>query len=107
MYHCHVNFYYIGNQSQLLDVIRNMPAFAPCEHAFMESKSPSEEFAAKADVILADLRGTNAADIVRTLAAWKKPGTDLILLAEQEQYEDIANDRCRTAFSFFAVAAVP
>lgn len=89
MYHCHVYFYFIGNQSQLFDSIRDMPALASAEHDFIESNYPSEESAAKADVILADLRGIDAANTVRSLSVWKKPEADLILLAEQEQFEDM------------------
>lgn len=91
MYHCHVCFYFIGKQSQLFEIIRGVPALASSEHEFMESKSPGKEYAAKADVIMADLRDFDAAETVHILAAWKKPGADLILLAEQEQFADMAD----------------
>ena len=91
MYHCHVCFYFIGKQSHLFEVIRGVPALAPSEYEFMESQRPSEESVAKADVILADLRDMDASNTVRTLNAWKKPKADLILLAEQEQFEDMAD----------------
>lgn len=91
MYHCHVCFYFIGKQSQLFEIIRGVPALASSEHEFMESKSPGKEYAAKADVIMADLRDFDAAETVHILAAWKKPGADLILLAEQEQFVDMAD----------------
>ena len=92
MYHCHICFYFIGNQSQLFKIIRSMPALTSFEHEFIESKSPKEEFAAKADVILANLRDMDVAKTVHTLIAWKKPEADfLILLSEQEQFEDISD----------------
>lgn len=91
MYHCHVCFYFIGNRSQLFDIIKDMPALASSEHDFIESNCPNEESASKADVIMADLSGIDAADAVRNLAAWKKQEADLILLAEQEQFDGMAD----------------
>ena len=89
MYHCHVCFYFIGNQSQLFKIVREMAVPDSSEYEFMESKSPIEEFAAKADVILADFGAMDAAKTIETLSAWKKPEADLILLAEQEQLKDV------------------
>ena len=91
MYHCHVCFYLIGSQKQLFETIRGIPVFAASEYDFIEGESPSEESAGRADVILADLRGLDAADAARDLIAWKKPKAELILLAEQEQFEGMAD----------------
>lgn len=91
MYHCHVCFYFIGNRNQLFDIIKDMPALASSEHDFIESNRPNEDSASKADVILADLRGIDAAGAVCNLAAWKKQEADLILLAEQEQFDGMAD----------------
>ena len=91
MYHCHVCFYFIGNQSQLFNTVKSMPALASFDYEFMESKCINEELAAKADVILADLSGLDAPKEVDDLVSWKKQGADLILLAEQEQFDDMAD----------------
>jgi len=66
-----------------------MPALEASEYEYIESNGPREESAAKADVILADLQGFDAAETVRVLTSWKKPGADLILLAEQGQFADM------------------
>lgn len=91
MYHCHVCFYFIGNESQLFEIIRCMPALPSSEYEFIENKSADRESASRADVILADLRGMNAVEAVRNLATWKKQEADLILLAEQEQLDGMAD----------------
>ena len=91
MYHCHVCFYFIGKQNHLFEVIRGVPALAPFENEFIESESLHEESVSKADVILADLRGMDAADTVRVLTAWKKPKADVILLAEQGQFANLTD----------------
>lgn len=72
MYHCHVCFYFIGNESQLFEIIRCMPALPSSEYEFIENKSADRESASRADVILADLREMNAVEAVRNLTAWKK-----------------------------------
>ncbi len=91
MYHCHVCFYFIGNESQLFEIIRCMPALPSSEYEFIENKSADRESASRADVILADLREMNAVEAVRNLTAWKKQEADLILLAEQEQLDGMAD----------------
>lgn len=89
MYHCYVCFYFIGNQSRLSEIVKGIPAPESTEYEFVESKSPSEELAARADVILADMQDMDAAKTVNVLTAWKKHGCDLILLAEQGQLGDL------------------
>lgn len=91
MYHCHVCFYFIGNQNQLFEIVRGMPPFSPFVHEFIESVHPREEFATKADVLLVDLQGLDTAKAVQTLIGWKKPEADLILLAEQGQFAVFAD----------------
>lgn len=86
MYHCHVNFYLVGEQGGLFEIIKKMP---PIEeyftHEYLESKEIDESLAAKADVIFADLRALDAEDAVRGLIRAKSKETELILLAEKEQ----------------------
>lgn len=91
MYHCHVCFYFIGNQSQLFEIVRGMPPFNPFVHEFIESACPEKELAAKADVLLVDLQGLDAAKTVQTIIGWKKPEADLILLAEQGQFTGLTD----------------
>ena len=102
MYHCHVNIYYTGRRREGLSFLRALQPFAAFTHIFAESDAPQQEPAQNADVIFADVRGTNACEVnacgadtraagickanaveaARTLAGWKKPSAELILLAD-------------------------
>ena len=72
MYHCHVRFYLIGSQSNLWDIIKAMPPLEHFSHEFQVSSKPDSDLAAKADVILADLQGTDAKETVNMLCNCKK-----------------------------------
>ncbi len=87
MYHCHVRFYLAGNPNQIFEIIKAMSPLESFTHEFLESEKLEGELAAKADVILADLRGQEAGEAVQTLIANKAGETELILLAEKEQME--------------------
>ena len=54
-------------------------------HEFEESGKPDRESASKADVILLDLQGMDAAKTVREIVSAKKAGAELILLADRRQ----------------------
>ncbi|MCM1057798.1 MAG: response regulator [Firmicutes bacterium] len=97
MYHCHVRFYIAGRQSLLSDTISKMPPLEAFIHEFTESDDLEEALAAKADVILADLRGADAAKAVQNLIRWKKPEAELILLAEQEQFAEFSESLSEVA----------
>lgn len=87
MYHCHVRFYLAGNPNRIFEIIKAMSPLESFTHEFLESEKLEGELAAKADVILADLRGQEAGEAVQTLIANKAGETELILLAEKEQME--------------------
>lgn len=91
MYHCHVRFYFMGGQSQLFDTIKNMTPLDAFVHEFTESENPQETLAANADVIFADLTGTDGVKAVQALTIWKKPEADFILLAGQNQFAELAD----------------
>ena len=91
MYHCHLWFYFIGNKREWSAPLREIPPLEAFTHEFWESGEPEREFAAKADVILADLREQNAPETVQTLALWKKTEAELIVLAEKEQVEELGD----------------
>ncbi len=84
MYHCHIMIYCVGCQTGLF---RPLEAIAPLEaftHSFSITDTPDISDAARAGLILADLRGiTDAAHTVQLLAEAKAASTELILLAEQ------------------------
>lgn len=82
MYHCHINIYYTGRRRDGLSFLRALAPLSAFTHTFAESDVPEQAPAQNADVIFADVRGTDACETVRALAAWKKPAAELILLAD-------------------------
>ena len=85
MYHCHTRFYLMGRQRQLFEKVKKLPLLEGFTYEFLESDRPEEEFASRADVIFADLRGTNAAATAELLARWRGAGAQLILLGDRDQ----------------------
>ncbi|MDE7244874.1 MAG: response regulator [Oscillospiraceae bacterium] len=86
MYHCHLQFYFIGPQ-QMFELVRGIPPLEAFSHTYSGSESPDPQMAAQADVILAVLPEQEPGGTVQTLSGCKKPDADLILLAEQSQME--------------------
>ena len=84
MYHCHMYFYYIGDHQQLLETIKQLEPAEQFTYTFLASGVPEPQLTAQADVILADLRSLDAAAAAK-LAREKKPGAELIALADKEQ----------------------
>ena len=91
MYHCHIRFYLAGSWHNAFNVIKGMPPMEGFTHTFLERNEPEEVLAGKADVILANLQGTDAAQMLRALASWKRADAELILLAEREQTAALAD----------------
>ncbi len=85
MYHCHIHFYLAGRQKRLFEIIKEMPPLEHFTHGFIESDTPQEALAARADVILADLRGIDVKEALRILTFGKVREAELILLAEKGQ----------------------
>ncbi len=92
MYHCHVHFYLFGQQSRIFEVIKEMPPLEHFAHEYMESSEPKEALAARADVIIADLRALDAKAAVKELIQAKSQSAELILLAEKEQVSVLTDD---------------
>lgn len=86
MYRCHVHFYLAGCQCSLFHVIKGMPSLENFTHYFFESDDPNEASAAKADVIFVNLQGLNVRQALQTLINGKRKETNLILLADKEQF---------------------
>ena len=57
MYHCHIQFYFVGSSDQLLEVVRELPPLDHFSHTFSSSEKPDRELAEKADVIFVNLTG--------------------------------------------------
>ena len=85
MYHCLVQFYLVGRRRSAFDPIRAIEPLGRFTHLFMDSGEPDAALAAKADVILADLREMDARRVLEVLTRSKGERTELIVLAEQGQ----------------------
>ena len=92
MYHCHIHFYLAGLQDSLFDIVKKTAPFDHFTHTFMESDSPQEELAAKADVIIADIQAMDTEEALRTLLSGKRRDAELILLADSSQIAALAPD---------------
>lgn len=84
MYHCHIQFYLIGYQHRVFEIIKKMSPLEHFSHEFYESNRPEEKLTAKADVILADLQDMDE-DALRVLTLNKKKEAELILLLDRNQ----------------------
>lgn len=85
MYHCKVCFYLIGESDHLFKNLKEMPPLPHFTHEFTESAKPEEARVEQADVIVIDLSGMDAEQILNVLSAHKKKEAELILLAQKEQ----------------------
>ncbi len=90
MYHCHINFFFLGNQRKLFKILEGMPPLEHFTHEYFESKTPYESMISKADVIIADLEKMDAASTLQMLLSEKKSTTDLIVLADKNQLAELA-----------------
>ena len=90
MYHCHVQFYLLGRDRALFDAVRAMPPLERFSHTFSESGSFDADLCAGADVIVADLRGTEVAAVLDALLAAKREGAELIAAADRDQFAELA-----------------
>ncbi len=85
MYHCHIHFYFTGCRRHIFDVIKQMPVPELFSYDFSESDEPEKELISDADMILANLQGMDAGNILQMLVLEKKKNAGLILLADQGQ----------------------
>ncbi len=85
MYHCHIQFYFVGSPHMAFDQIKGMPPLDHFSHSFSESIQPEETLAAQADVILMHLTGQDPERDVRTLISAMPDKAELILLADKAQ----------------------
>ena len=91
MYHCHINFFFLGNQHKIFKLIESMSPLEHFTHEYFESKTLYETMISKADVIVADLHDMDAAETIQVLLSGKKRDADLIVLADKEQIACLAD----------------
>lgn len=89
MYYCHVCIYLLGIQGSIDDYIKKAEPPACFGYEFLESAEPKEEPAARADVIFADLEGTDVKETLGFLREKKKKDAEIILFATKEQIEEL------------------
>ena len=85
MYHCNVCFYFIGEENNLLEVMKNEEPLEHFTHEFITGAEPEERFIQKATVIFVDLQDKDADAMLRILLYYKTETSQLILLADREQ----------------------
>ncbi|MBD5102494.1 MAG: response regulator [Subdoligranulum sp.] len=85
MYHCHIQFLFIGKQPQLFDPFKVMPPVEQFTYEFLQSSQPEPALIAGADVILADLRGTDPEQMLAAVNTHRQEDAQFIVLAEREQ----------------------
>ena len=85
MYHCNLCVYFVGEGRELLEVMKQAEPLKHFNHEFNTSPEPRELLIKRADVIFADLQGTDVEATFRILLFYKKEATQLILLADKEQ----------------------
>ncbi len=85
MYSCHLQFYLAGSSCREFQTIKEITPLECFTHTFSESVAVKNALAAKADVIFANLRGTDGQKMLLPLNAAKQADAQLILLADKEQ----------------------
>ncbi len=85
MYHCEICFYMITEQNELFEILKQMPQFLRFSHEYQKSVRAEAELTGRADVILADIRQTDAVETIAFLLSHKRKEAELIVLANQEQ----------------------
>lgn len=85
MYHCHIRFYLMSRDQDLLNAVREAPPLDHFTHSFTRSETPDPALCAEADVLVLDLRGMDSPAALDALfPTWKK-GTEALAVAERGQ----------------------
>lgn len=90
MYHCQICFYMITEQNEMFTILKEIPPLPHFTHDYLQSVEADEALTEKADVILADIRHTNAEEMLSVLLSHKQKETELILLADKNQTDLLA-----------------
>lgn len=91
MYHCHIHFHLIGHDRALLDAIRGAQPLERFTHSFSESSGPDAALTARADVILADVRGMDAGAALEAVLRTKADQAEVVAVAGREQIPQLAD----------------
>ena len=91
MYHCNVKFYLIGGQDELFGILEQAKPLPHFTHEFFKSSKPDKALLSIADVIVVDVQN-DAASTLWFLRSHKKKESELILLADKEKTDLLANE---------------
>ena len=89
MYHCHVKFYLLGRDRALFDAVRAMPPLERFSHAFDQSGTFDAALCSRADVVVADVRGTDPFPVLDKVLTNRREEAELILVADREQFGEL------------------
>lgn len=85
MYHCNIEFYFIGLQGKWTKIIKETLPLERFSHSFTENDKPDNSNIAKADVIFAYLQDADVRKIFDRILLHRKKDAEVILLAMPEQ----------------------
>lgn len=92
MYHCHIHFYLAGHQCREFEIIKEMPPLENFTHEFSQSDEPDRVTAAKADVILANLKDMDVKKALGLLLPDKRKEAELIVLSDKAVILDLEDN---------------
>lgn len=92
MYHCHIRFYFTGQQCRAFEVAKSMSPMEHFSHEFSESDEPDKASLAGADVIFANLQDADAKEMLQMLISGKTKDAELIVLAGKDQFPCLEAD---------------
>ncbi|MDE6788075.1 MAG: response regulator [Ruminococcus sp.] len=90
MYHCGVNFYFMGRLNETIEIIKTIPSPKNFSYTFSHDLIiPTTSHIEKADVIFADFTSdSESVDIsmIKTIISSKRADTQLIVLTDKENF---------------------
>ncbi len=89
MYHCHIQFYLIGD-SRLWRPLEEAPPLERFTHTFAQCAQIEAGPLSQADAVFVDLQGLDAAQVLQALLEGRKEGAELILLADEGQAGELS-----------------
>lgn len=90
MYHCSLCFCLVGGDCRVFELLRQTTPLEHFTHRYIDVGFDDAQLAA-ADVIVANLHGTDAAEALSLLRSKISKDAELILVADTEQVESISN----------------
>ena len=92
MYHCRIQFYFIGQKCNISDVIKKIAPLEHFTHEFSESDTIMEKLTADADVIFINAQGPDVKKTLQELSGCKKEEAQIILLADKEGFAGLEDE---------------